>query len=107
MPRVPSVITVSRRVAGLHVDEVGPRAEDAQRPQLAPVLVRHQIVGIVGPGALVPESAEHLAGQQAPGGEAVRPVGPAVGALEHLVDVVLRHRRPLARWAGAWSRPAR
>ena len=87
------------RVAGFQVGQVGPRAEDAQRAQLAAMLVRHDVVGIVGPRAGVAEAAENLARQHAAGGDPVGAVGVARGPLEHRVDVVARERRPLARRA--------
>ena len=37
------------RVAGFHVDEIGPGAEDLQRAQLAAMLVGNHIVRIVRP----------------------------------------------------------
>ena len=51
------------RVAGLHVDEVRPRAEDLQRAQLAAMLVRDDVVGIVGARAVIAEPAERPPGQ--------------------------------------------
>ena len=84
------------RVAGLEVGQVRPRAENAQRAQLAAMLVRHDVVGIVGPRARVAEAAEDLAGQQAAGDDAVGAVRVPRDALEHRVDVVARERRSLA-----------
>ena len=59
------------RVAGLHVDQVGPRAEHLQRAQLAAVLVRHDVVRIVGARAVVPEPADRTAGHGARGDGAI------------------------------------
>ena len=88
MPRPFSGYERVERVAGLHVGEVRPRAEHAQRPQLAAVLVRDDVVGIVGAGALVAEAAEDLARQQPRRGGAVGAVGVPVRALEHLGQIV-------------------
>ena len=45
------------RVRRLEIGEVRPGAEDAQRAQLAAVLVRDEVVGIVGARAVVEEAA--------------------------------------------------
>ena len=76
------------RVRGLEVGEVRPGAEDAQRPQLAPVLVRHDIVRIVGTRAEVLEAAENLARQQAAGDDAIGAIRIARDVLEDDVHVV-------------------
>ena len=76
------------RIGGLEIGEVGPGAEHAQRPQLAPVLVRDDIVRIVGPGAGEQEVAEDLAGNQPAGDDAIRAVGVARDRLEDGVHVV-------------------
>ncbi len=86
-------------VAGLHVREVRPRAEDTKGAEFAAVLMRHEIVRVVRARALIPEPAQDLAGQEAARGRAVRPVGTPVGAFEHLVDVVPGQGRPPARRA--------
>ena len=91
------------RVRGLEVGEIRPRAEDAQRAQLAAVLVRHEVVGIVGARALITEAAEDLAGNQPAGDDAIGAVRVARDALEDRVDVVLRERRPARRTAGGSS----
>ena len=78
-----------QRVARFHVDEVGPRAEHLQRAQLAAVLVRHHIVGIVRPGAVVLEAADRTAGQRASGNGAVGAIGAAVRAPQHGVEIAL------------------
>ncbi len=62
------------RVRGLEVGEVRPRAEDAERSQLAPMLVRHEIVGIVWTGARVLERVENLAGQLPAGNDTIASV---------------------------------
>ncbi len=84
------------RVAGLPVHEVRPRAEHAQRAQLAAVLVRHEIVRIVGPCARVAERPENLPRQQPSGRCAIGAVRVARGTLEHAGDVVARERRSRA-----------
>ena len=50
-----------QRIRCLPVRQVRPRAEDAQRAQLAAVLMRHEVIGIVGPCAGVQVVAEDLA----------------------------------------------
>ena len=59
----------------LQVGEIGPRAEDAKRPKLAPVFVGHDIVGIVGARARVAEASEDFASQTASGDDSIRAVG--------------------------------
>ena len=91
-----SVTTVSIVFLALDVGEVGPRAEHAQRPQLATVLVRHEIVGVVRTRAGVLVAAENLAREQAAGDDAIGAVLVARDALENGVDVILREPRSLA-----------
>jgi hypothetical protein len=83
-------------IAGLHVGEVHPRTEDAQRPELAPVLMLDDVVGIVGPRALVAEAAEDPSGQAAAGRDAVDTLGCHRRARQYLVQVVGLHRRATA-----------
>jgi hypothetical protein len=45
-----------------------------QRPQLAAVLVRDNVVGIVGTRALIAEAVEELAGNLPAGDDTIRPV---------------------------------
>ena len=63
------------RIRRLEIGEVRPRAEDAQRAQLAAVLVRDDVVGIVGTRAVILEAAQDLAGNQPAGDDAIGPVG--------------------------------
>ena len=84
------------RVAGLHVHQIGPCAEHFQRPQLAPVFVRDDVVGIVGTGAVVAKPAHGPSRQRAGRDRSVRPVG-LVGAPEHGLEVAALHRPLLAR----------
>ena len=69
------------RVAGLHVDEIGPGAEHLQRPQLAAMFVRHDVVRIIGPRAVIPESADRPAGHGARGDGAIVPSAPRCARL--------------------------
>src|SRR5947207_10454351 len=85
------------RVAGLEIDEVEPGAEHAERAQLAAVLVRDEVVRIVGAGPGVAEVAQDLAGNGPAGGGAIRAVAVSRRALEDDVHVVSRERRPGAR----------
>ena len=62
------------RIRRLEIGEVRPRAEDTQRAQLAAVLVRDDVVGIVGTRAVIQEAAEDLAGNQPAGDDAIGPV---------------------------------
>ncbi len=50
------------RVDGLGVHVVGPGGKDAQRAQFAPMLVRHDVVRIIGPRARIQERADGLPG---------------------------------------------
>src|SRR6185503_21368861 len=52
------------RVARLHVGEIRPGAEYAQRTQLASMFVRDDIVGVVGPRALVSKRADDTSWQE-------------------------------------------
>ena len=94
----PAVLRDERvdRVRRLQVGEIGPGAEDAQRAQLAPMLVRHEIVRIVRACAGVQVAAENLARDQAPRNDAVGAVLVARHSLEYDVEIVLDERRPLA-----------
>src|SRR3954464_3968779 len=87
-----------KRVQRLQVGQICPGAEDTQGPELAPVLVRHDVVWIVRAGTGVSEGADDFAGQETAGHYAVRPVRVPGHALEQLVDVVARERRPLSVW---------
>ena len=51
-----------RRVDGLGVHVVRPRREDAQRSQFAPVLVRDDVVRIIGPDSGIQEWTDRLPG---------------------------------------------
>ncbi len=85
------------RVAGLPVHQIRPGAEDAQRAQLAALLVRHEIVRVVGAGARVPERPEYRARNQGAGGDTVGAVGVARRLLEDAREIVARERCPRAR----------
>ena len=84
------------RVRRLPVREVRPRPKDAQRAELAAMLVRDEVVGIVGTSAGVQEIAEDLAGNQTAGDDPIGPVRVPRDPFEDLVDVVPRERRPRA-----------
>ena len=75
---------------------VQPGAKHASAAQLASVLVRHDVVGIVRPGAVVPEVAEIPARRKAAREHAVPTVRLARPATEHVLDVAARHRTFLA-----------
>ena len=55
------------RIARFHVDQIRPRAENLERPQFAPVLVGHDIVRIVRPGAVVEEAIDGTTGNRTRG----------------------------------------
>ena len=85
------------RVRGLEIGEVRPRAEDAQRAQLAAMLVRHEVVGIVGTRAGVEEAAENLAGNQPAGDDAIGAVRRCARRVSRMAFMSsLRERRSLA-----------
>ena len=67
---------------------VQPRREHAVAAQLAPVLVRMDVVRIVGPRAVVLEVAERPAVGEAAGGRAVLAVRQAGRPREQAVDVL-------------------
>ena len=83
MTTVSSVFAFLRSVRFVHAPKTRKRA------QLAAVLVRHEVVGIVGACAGVLEAAENLAGQQPAGDDAVGAVLVARDPLQDRVDVVL------------------
>src|SRR3954470_3778256 len=87
-----------QRVQRLQVGQIGPGAEHTQGAELAPLLVRHDVVWIVRPGARVTEGADDFAGQETASDHAVRAVRVTSHVLEQLVDVVARERRPLSVW---------
>ena len=76
---------------------VEPGAEDTRRPQLATVLVRHEIVGIVGAQSVVAEVAHRLAVGEAAGEHAVLAVRLPRAAAEHVVDIAPLEPALLAR----------
>ena len=85
------------RVDGLRVDVVHPRGERAVRPQLPAMLVRDDVVGIVGAGPVETESTDRPARKCFAGDDAVRPVGIAMGLAEQRPDVRLLERATLSR----------
>ena len=90
----PAVLDDQRvhRIDGLGVGVVDPRAEDAQAAQLAAILVRDDVVGVVGPRAFVLEAFERRAFERGADDHAVGPVLVAVGTGQLLVDVGGPHR---------------
>ena len=74
---------------------VQPGAEDPRPAQLAPVLVRHDVVRIVGAGAVVAEVAERPARGEAAGQRPIAAVGLTRGTVEHVGEVAARERPSL------------
>ena len=93
------------RVAGLHVHEVGPCAEHLERTQLAPVLVRHDVVGIVRARAVVAEAANRAPRQAARRDGAIAAVRAPVRPREDGVEIVARHRACPPRLRSERGRP--
>jgi hypothetical protein len=60
-----------QRVDRFRIDVAGPGSEHPDRPQLAAMLVRHDVVRIVWPGALVQERADRSAGECLAGDDTV------------------------------------
>ena len=87
------------RVARLHVHQIGPGAKHLQGAQLAAVLVRDDVVGVVRTGAVVAEAADRTAGHGARGHGAIAAVRAAVRPLEHVVKVAPFHPALASRWA--------
>ena len=79
------------RVPRLHVRQIGPGAEHLQGPQLAPVLVRDDVVGVVRAGAVVAERTDRTPGHAARGHGAIRPVRAAMRPRENVVEVAPFH----------------
>ena len=77
---------------------IQPGAEDPRSAQLAPVLVRDEIVRVVRAPAVVAEVAERRAGREAADEHTVASVLEAGGAVEDVVEIVFlqRRRRPLS-----------
>ena len=80
------------RVDGAAVVVVQPGAEHAHRAQLAAMFVRMDVVGIVGPRAVVLERADVPAGDALAGDHAIAAVGAARRLQQQRVDVGLGHR---------------
>ena len=83
-------------VGRLEVREIGPCAEHAQCAQLPAVLVRDDVVGIVGTRAVILETAQDLAGQQSAGNDTIRSIGSPGDVLENRVHIVAREPGPRA-----------
>ena len=66
---------------------IRPGGEDAQRPQLAPMLVRHDVVRIIGPGARIQERADRLPGDGLAGNHAIGAIGLLRRHSQQSVDV--------------------
>ena len=60
------------------------------------MLVRNEVVGIIGTSAGIQEIAQDLAGNQTAGDDAIGPVLPPRDPFEDLVDIVRRERAPTA-----------
>ena len=58
------------------------------------MLVRNDVIGIVGTRAVILEPAQDLAGKQSAGDDAIGPVGFSRDVLEDRVHIVVRELRP-------------
>ena len=76
---------------------IEPRAKHARAAQLAPVLVRHDVVGVVGPRAVIAEVAERPARREPADEHAVAAVRLARGAPEHVVEIAPGERGAACR----------
>src|SRR5262245_33254548 len=84
------------RIGRLEIRQIRPRAKHPQSPQLATVLVRYEIVGIVGTRALEAEIADDLAGDQPSRHDAIGAVRSARDVLEQFLEVLMRETCSLA-----------
>jgi hypothetical protein len=75
---------------------IQPRAEDARAAQFAAVLVRHDVVRIVGSRTVVAEVAERLAGSEPAGQHPEPAVRHPRRTLVHLLEIELREGALLA-----------
>ena len=89
------------RISGLEIDQIRPGAEHPERAQFAAVLVRHEVVRVVGARAGVPEGPQDGSAEHAAGRRAVAAVGVARGLARRICqrDVVARELRARARRA--------
>ena len=84
-----------QRVQGvfrLRVDMIQPGGKHAQAAQLSPMLVRHDVIGIVRARPFVLERAHGDAFECATRQDAIGAVGPACRLLEHPIEIVQRQR---------------
>ena len=85
------------RVARLQVSEVRPRTENAECPQLAPMLVRNDIVRIVGARAGVAKASKDFTSQTASSDDAIGAVGIWLRAIEQILEILPDEGRSLTR----------
>ena len=78
------------RVGAADFVVIEPGGKDLESPQLAAVFVQKDVVGIVRPRAVIPEWSEGTAGDVPAGQDPIRAVRAAGGALEDLVEILLR-----------------
>ena len=84
-------MSVSSVLVLLRVVVVQPRAEREQAAQLAPVLVREDVVGIVRARAVVAERADRLSLERLAGERAIAAVGPTRRPLQQQLEIVGLH----------------
>ena len=84
------------RVDGFRVDVVQPRRERPVATQFATMLVRDDIVGIVGPRAVEPEAADRPPLERLAGDDAVRSIGLAVRPAQQQPDIRFLEATPFA-----------
>ena len=84
-------------VAGFHVGQVRPRAEDLESAQLPPVLVGHDVVGVVVPRAEVLEGTDYPPRQPSCRDRAIRSIWRTIGSSQDVIEIRSRHLARLAR----------
>ena len=87
-----SVIERRQRVDALRIDVIEPRRKHEVAAQLAAMLVRDDVVGIVGARAVKLDAADRAARRGLAEDDAIRAVGIAIGARQQPHDVALVHR---------------
>src|SRR5215813_10662389 len=78
-------------IAGLHVGEVRPCAEDFERAQLTTVLMGNDVVRIIRTRAEVFESSENFPRQLLSGDRAIGSIGTPLRTAEYIFQVARPH----------------
>jgi hypothetical protein len=83
------------RVEAARIHVLQPGGEHPQAAQLAPMLVRDRVVGIVRPRAVLLERAERRAGNAEAGDDPIGAVGVAGGAAQEAIEIGAAQRMAL------------